>query len=377
MARPLTHRVAEASGLDIGHYISGIGHLGLLGWVAFGSLFQLDPEPFEVREVVIVPAQEFDAMFAPQTPPETVADVAPLHSIDPQKVPPEVEVPVEVVDVNPEAPALARSSAPDSVRDNKNLSVLVDLKPVEMSPEPRLPTEQVAVLMPNVKEPSSSKRVAKKVPKIAPIPEVVPEPDVLIEKDITPANDINIAAETPDPPTEEAVTEEAVVETKIEEKEPPPTAPMRSLRPKLRPEIIAPTQADSVALALQEAMNAPDPAAPAEQNAPSGPPMTLGERDSLQLAVEACWQVDPGSLSANVVITLVMELTPDGKLVAGSLRMINSEGGNGAAVKTAFQKARGAVLRCKNKMGENLPPEKYEHWRQIEMRFDPSNMRTR
>ena len=124
-------------------------------------------------------------------------------------------------------------------------------------------------------------------------------------------------------------------------------------------------------------MNAPELVAPVEQSAPSGPPMTLGERDSLQLTVEACWQVNPGSLSANVVIMMAMKLTPDGKLVASSLRMINSEGGDGAAVNTAFQKARGAILRCKNKMGANLPPEKYENWRQIEMRFDPSKMRTR
>ena len=363
--------MAEASGLDIGHYISGIGHLGLLGWVAFGSLFALDPEPFEVREVAIVSAQEFDAMFAPKTPQETVTEVAPLQSLDPK------EVPVEVVDVNPEVPALARSSAPDSVPDKNDLNVVVDPEPIEMPPEPQFPTEQLALLMPDVKEPPAPKRVAKKAPKIAPVPEVAPEPDVVVDQDAASATDADKAAETPEPPTEKAVKEEAAAETKIEEKDPPLKAPTRSLRPKLRPVNIAPTRANSVALALQEAMNAPELVAPVEQSASSGQPMTLGERDSLQLAVEACWQVDPGSLSANVVITMAMEFTPDGKLVAGSLRMINSEGGGGGAVNTAFQKARGAILRCKNKMGANLPPEKYEHWRQIEMRFDPSNMRTR
>ena len=367
--------MAEASGLDIGHYISGIGHLGLLGWVAFGSLFALDPERFEVREVAIVSAQEFDAMFALKTLLETVADVAPSQSVNPKEVP--VAVPVEVVDVNPEAPALARSYAPDSVPDKNDLNVVVDPEPIEMPPEPQLPTEQLALLMPDVKEPPAPKRVAKKVPKIAPVPEVAPEPDVVVDQDAAPATDADKAAETPEPPTEKAVKEEAAAETKIEEKDPPSKAPTRSLRPKLRPVNIAPTRADSVALALREAMNAPELVAPVEQSAPSGPPMTLGERDSLQLAVEACWQVDPGSLSANVVITMAMELTPDGKLVAGSLRMINNEGGDRAAVNTAFQKARGAILRCKNKMGANLPPEKYEHWRQIEMRFDPSKMRTR
>ena len=367
--------MAEASGLDIGHYISGIGHLGLLGWVAFGSLFALDSEPFEVREVAIISAQEFDAMFAPKTPPETVTEVAPLQSLDSKEV--TVEVPVEAVDMNPEVPALARSSAPDSVPDKNDLNVVVDPEPIEMPPEPQFPTEQLALLMPDVKEPPAPKRVAKKAPKIAPVPEVAPEPDVVVDQDAAPATDTDKAAETPELPSEKAVKEEAAAETKIEEKDTPSKAPTRSLRPKLRPVNTAPTRADSVALALQEAMNAPEPVAPVEQSAPSGPPMTQGERDSLQLAVEACWQVDPGSLSANVVITMAMEFTPDGKLVAGSLRMINSEGGSGGAVNTAFQKARGAILRCKNKMGANLPPEKYENWRQIEMRFDPSKMRTR
>ncbi|MDG2407355.1 MAG: hypothetical protein P8M25_21190, partial [Paracoccaceae bacterium] len=345
----MTHRVAEASGLDIGHYISGIGHLGLLGWVALGSFFTVDPKPFEVREVAIVSAQEFDAMFASKT--GTL--VAPLQSLDPQKIPNEVEVPVEVVDVNPEVPALARSSAPGSVPDKNDLSVVVEPEQIEMPPELQLSTEQVALLMPEVREPPTPKRVAKKVPKIAPAPEVASEPEVAVEQNTTPATDVEKAAEIPEPSTERAVKEEAEVEIKIEKIDPTAIALTRSLRPKLRPINIAPTQAHSVALALQEAMNAPDPVAPAEQSAPSGPPMTQGERDSLQLAVEACWQVDPGSRSANVVITLAIDLTPDGKLVAGSLRMINSEGGSGDAVDTAFLKARGAVLRCKNKMGAN------------------------
>ena len=38
------------------------------------------------------------------------------------------------------------------------------------------------------------------------------------------------------------------------------------------------------------------------------------------------------------------------------------------------QAARRAILRCQ-KGGYNLPVEKYEHWREIEMTFNPEKMR--
>ena len=121
----------------------------------------------------------------------------------------------------------------------------------------------------------------------------------------------------------------------------------------------------------------PNPDVSETPRSSAGLPMTLGEQEALRLAVKPCWFVDPGSLSANIVVTLAMQMTPDGKLVASSVRMINSIGGEGAALKKAEQAARGAVLRCSKKMGANLPPEKYEQWRNIELRFDPAEMRTR
>ena len=47
-----------------------------------------------------------------------------------------------------------------------------------------------------------------------------------------------------------------------------------------------------------------------------------------------------------------------------------------AAVQTAFQAARRAVLRCE-KGGYDLPAEKYEQWKEIEMTFNPDQMRLR
>ena len=78
-------------------------------------------------------------------------------------------------------------------------------------------------------------------------------------------------------------------------------------------------------------------------------PMIRLETQSFFLGLRNCLFMDPGSLSAKVVVTLAMEMTRDGKLVPGSLRMIDSEGGSGAALNKAFLVAQGAVLRCAKK----------------------------
>jgi hypothetical protein len=209
-----------------------------------------------------------------------------------------------------------------------------------------------------------------------------------------------------DPETRRAASPDAdspdVAETQQEETAPPETAPeivteaeepaatsapSRSLRPKARPQRVATAQpqtpptpdptpepvdetADAIADALAAALSgAGDPA-------PSGPPLTGGERDALRLAVQQCWQVDVGSQSANVTVVVGMDMEPDGRVVSSSLRLIESSGGTGPAVEAAYQAARRAILIC-GSQGYDLPADKYDHWREIEMVFNPSEMRLR
>jgi hypothetical protein len=103
--------------------------------------------------------------------------------------------------------------------------------------------------------------------------------------------------------------------------------------------------------------------------------MTSGEKDSLRVAVQACWNV--GSLSSEalqVTVTVAVELGQDGKPDATSLRMTEYEGGSDGAARQAFEAARRAVIRC-GANGFNLPPEKYEEWRSLELVFNPERMR--
>jgi len=92
--------------------------------------------------------------------------------------------------------------------------------------------------------------------------------------------------------------------------------------------------------------------------------------------VQDCWVVDVGSQAANVTVTLAFDMEPGGTVVASTIRLLEASGGSGAAVDTAFESARRALLRCQ-RGGYTLPEDKYEQWREVEMTFNPAQMRLR
>ena len=97
----------------------------------------------------------------------------------------------------------------------------------------------------------------------------------------------------------------------------------------------------------------------------------------MRLAVSSCWNL--GALSTEAmatVITVAFDMARDGKPDAGSIRLLSHTGGSDAAANQAFQAARRAIIRC-GVNGYDLPDEKYDHWRQIEITFNPDNMRWR
>lgn len=98
--------------------------------------------------------------------------------------------------------------------------------------------------------------------------------------------------------------------------------------------------------------------------------------NSIASQVTPCWVVDLGSEAANVTVTVAMSLDRDGKVEGNSLKLVASEGGSEIAANTAFQAARRAILRCQ-KDGYRLPVEKYNEWRNVEITFDPGNLRLR
>ena len=125
--------------------------------------------------------------------------------------------------------------------------------------------------------------------------------------------------------------------------------------------------ADALAEALGEASETP--------SAPAGPPLSAGEKDALRVAVQSCWNVGSlSSLALETTVIVAVSLTQDGKPVTSSIRQIGSEGGTAASVKQAFETARRAIIRC-GVRGFELPSDKYEQWKDIEMTFNPERMR--
>ncbi|VAV95767.1 TolA protein, partial [hydrothermal vent metagenome] len=124
----------------------------------------------------------------------------------------------------------------------------------------------------------------------------------------------------------------------------------------------------SVNDALQEALAA-------NTSPPSGPPMTRGQKDAMRLAIQQCWNV--GALSSEALRTTVVvavSMTTDAKPVTSSIKQLSATGGSGTAVKQAYEAARRAIIRC-GATGYNLPRDKYDRWRNIEITFNPEKMR--
>ena len=108
----------------------------------------------------------------------------------------------------------------------------------------------------------------------------------------------------------------------------------------------------------------------------SSPPLTGAEMDAFRNQVASCWAINVGSRAANIKLSISMNMHPDGQVIASSIALIGFERGNHSDANVAFQAARRALLRCQ-KNGYDLPKDKYEHWRNLEMTFDPAEMRVR
>ena len=396
--------------MDTGTIISGVGHAGLILWVLMGDwLFQPQDQPaIAATEVSLLSEAEYDALVAatPSTPDPAEQPSLP-EVTPPAPVEPELEAdapqpePVEEPAPSQEPPTPQAEPVPEAAPEAVEVAPVPEPEVTETLPDqpvPEVVPEEALALPENTPPP-----VDQAAPRVAPIPTEAPEPEVQIA-------DEAVAAVTPDaaenaPVVEEeqaAALEEAgtVIETEATEEvvEVPTTAPASSVRPKSRPvrtaaaevaeEVTQPVTeaaaeepavdaaAEAIAAALAEATSEDSGVEDGGNTAPQGPPITSGEKDGLRVAVSACWIVDTGSQSADVTISIGLSMNPDGTVVPGSLELIGAEGGSDDAQRSAFEKARRAILRCE-KGGYPLPPEKYEQWKNIEMVFNPDGMRLR
>ena len=123
------------------------------------------------------------------------------------------------------------------------------------------------------------------------------------------------------------------------------------------------------------AVTAQDPAASQSGSGgtgdqPIGATLNSGEVDNLHHAIATKWNI--GALStdaAKVIIVVQVTLGQDQKPQA--IKMLSFSGGSDGAAQLAFTAARSAIYRAAS-AGLNLPADKYEDWKDLELTFDPT-----
>lgn len=359
----------------IGNIISGVGHAGFIGFVLFGGLFTSKPDPVEFREAAMVTGKEFAALVEASRQPVVEAEEAVPAA-------PEVTPDAPEVDVGAQEPV----AAPIEEVAEPAEEPVEELAPQISEAAPERPEAPAEV---NVEDaPVDDTPVERAAEVVAPEPTPTPEPEAAEEPAPQEAVIPEETGETVEQPQEATAAPEATDRIVTEAAEAPAASPRASLRPPARrpsaprptqtvetPATPAPTQPVIDDAAVQAALEAALSSS-ASNTVPTGPPMSSGEKDALRLAVQGCWNVDPGARWAQTTVTVAMDMTQDGKVVSSSLRMIASEGGDASTANAAFGAARRAILLCQ-KDGYPLPPEKYGQWQEIEMTFNPERMRIR
>jgi hypothetical protein len=351
--------------MKTGQIISGAGHVGLIAWAVVGGAFRADPPPFEVREVTAISAEEFAALDAPQSRPEAGANV------DTPETPAAGEAPslAPRADAAPEVsrPEAAPGARPDTAPERPEPAPPARAEVGEAPPDMPAPQQDTAALVPE----AETRQQPRQAPRVAPEPVAPPDPELRIDEVDRPETAPDDTAEPVEPEDDPAAREEATTEI-VTEAEEPGAAPARSLRPRARPQRTA-----------QEAPEREAPA-PAEDADPSpevddtavddAVAAALGETGNPAETAEECWNVGGlGSEALATTVTVAFSLSRDGKLTA-TPTLVSATGGDQGAARVAFRAARSAIINC-GRRGFDLPAGKYERWRDIEMTFNPENMR--
>jgi hypothetical protein len=395
----------------------------LIGLAVFGGpLFDADESnAIQISEVSIISTEAFEGMMSSAPNPEVenpeqsdLAQPDPVEDVpvvtepveQPVEEPAEPEVqevtepePTPELDTEPAEPEVVE--APEAVQIQEatgNEVVAPDAQISEQDQSGQVDPNQLALLRPKPRPaPRISNEVVEKPPTDAEQSEETAEQTVPSDE---------LVEEVKPEETVEAAKPESTTEivTEADEVDPNSAAPIKSSRPKGRPSDIvqkaqarkaaaeqakadkiaadkaaeeAAENADKIAeaeaqkKAEAEAIEAAIKAANAEASKPSGPPLTGREKGALVLAVQRCWNPPIGVQNAgDLKVTLLVELNEQGK-ISGGPTLVSPSGSPQGVVKQAYEAGRRALLRCGP---YELPKDKYEQWRQIEVTFNPQNM---
>ncbi len=305
--------------------VSLVGHVALIAWgvIALPATKPLDTSHIEAIPVDFLTVTDETSVPKGMKTADLVRDVTPADT-----TPPKVEEP----------PPLPRPPPPD---------------PKTAQPEP-------APAPPQPPEP----KVAEPAPPPPPQPPA-PKPVAEAKADVPPPPETPVAA----PPDNVPIPRLAPAQPK-----PAPQVAKKKDQPFDIDKITA--MLDKQATPEQPAPQpAPQPT-PADRQATIGsligadnPQMTASELDALRARLSQCWSPPLGWTDpAEVRVVLMIYLNSDGS-IGGAPQVLQAPQGRYA--QTAPESAVRAVRRC---APYNLPPEKYEAWKEVKVTFDPTDM---
>ena len=206
--------------MHIGHYISGSAHIGLLGWMLLGGVFQSEQLPVDVSNVSVVSLSEYaDIVMTDRAPeaelqpqdlmqPETEADPLPERPSQEQAV---ENIPQPELMVQPEETSRSAPQTPDPL--------LIPTPEVTEPTKLAAPQSNDAAFIVPRSAPAPRPQPDKR---IAPKPVAPPPPDVAQEDQLrqAAAPSENPAA-VPQPEVDATAPEEAARESLAETDTPP------------------------------------------------------------------------------------------------------------------------------------------------------------
>lgn len=340
-----------------GTYLSGLGHVGLVGWLVFGAGFTPRPQVPEITPVTIVSPAVFDPVLA--APQPTAIQEQPAE-LEPTPVAAETQTPT----------AQDPDTAPPRVDpvDSEPAPSLDAVPVTDPTPavEPSLGPPDLTLTSSVRPKPRPAVRVTNENTAGEDTPTTADPVTATVDADTAPAAD-PVDVETPPTATASEIVTEA---------ETPSGAPTSSKRPNARPapqvaqeEPAQDDNGEALAAALAEALSgAEEPAPPA--------PLTAAELQGLQLQMH-CWNV--GSLSTDALATKIVvavELTRDARPVPSSIQLVEVLEGSQSGADQAFEAAKRGILEC-GASGFDLPDEKFPLWRRLELVFNPESMRAK
>lgn len=381
--------------METGAKISLSAHAVIIAVALFWPLFDggEDVQTVQISDVSLISTDAFLAMQAPAPKASLIPPARPAPKVDAGAV--------TALNTPPPAPEPRPVAPPPPV--------------IEPAAEPEPPAPDLGVLIdPPTAAPAIEDQAGEDKPE-PPQPDATPAPSPRVASENNPeaptdaevakqAEKASVEAETADKPVE-ATTEKAPKQSSTEivteaEKPKETLAPVRSVRPKSRPadllarreepkaEPAVKPEPEKVVKAEPKPEPKPEPAqdqaekdimaallAAQQETTTAGPggqgqAITDEERRGLILAVQDCWSVPVGIRDASeLVVTLAVELAPNGGL-SSSPKLIEPKTADGQ-IQQAFEAARRALIAC---APYNLPPEKYENWKRLEVVFNPKKM---